>query len=126
MNTERVVVITGAAGGIGALLAGCFLRNGDTVIATDVSDEALKALAERTGRHSELHTIAADIFAEPDTEQARKTFPAALLEAQRNARALRRDQKLEDLVGTVFFLASSDADFITGQAVNVDGGKFTP
>ncbi|MEV1178874.1 hypothetical protein [Nonomuraea sp. NPDC049784] len=63
MNTERVVVITG---GIGALLPGRFPRNGDTVIATAVSDEAPKASAERTGRRSELRTIAAGISSEVD------------------------------------------------------------
>jgi NAD(P)-dependent dehydrogenase (short-subunit alcohol dehydrogenase family) len=26
-------------------------------------------------------------------------------------------------VGSVFFLASPDADFISGQTLNVDGGK---
>jgi NAD(P)-dependent dehydrogenase (short-subunit alcohol dehydrogenase family) len=38
-------------------------------------------------------------------------------------RALKRDEQPEDLVGAVFFLASPDADFITGQIINVDGGK---
>ena len=38
-------------------------------------------------------------------------------------RALSRDQYPEDLVGTVMFLASTASDFITGQTINVDGGK---
>jgi 3-oxoacyl-[acyl-carrier protein] reductase len=38
-------------------------------------------------------------------------------------RALDRDQYPEDLVGTVMFLSSSASDFITGQTINVDGGK---
>ena len=42
--------------------------------------------------------------------------------AQRNGRALERDQNAEDLVGPVFFLASTDAGFITGQTLDVDGG----
>src|SRR5712692_355509 len=43
--------------------------------------------------------------------------------AQAAGRALGRDQYPEDLVGTVMFLASSASDFITGQTINVDGGK---
>jgi 3-oxoacyl-[acyl-carrier protein] reductase len=38
-------------------------------------------------------------------------------------RALRRPQYPDDLVGTVMFLSSAASDFITGQTVNVDGGK---
>lgn len=38
-------------------------------------------------------------------------------------RALNRDQYPEDLVGTVMFLSSAASDFITGQTINVDGGK---
>jgi len=40
-----------------------------------------------------------------------------------NGRALERAQYPEDLVGTVMFLASAASDFMTGQTVNVDGGK---
>ena len=38
-------------------------------------------------------------------------------------RALERAQTPEDLVGAVMFLSSSASDFITGQTINVDGGK---
>jgi 3-oxoacyl-[acyl-carrier protein] reductase len=38
-------------------------------------------------------------------------------------RAIPRDQVPEDLVGTVMFLSSAASDFITGQTINVDGGK---
>lgn len=244
MQDNRVVVITGAAGGVGAALVERFLANGDTVIATDLSDKALEQLREGFSSDAELITAAADIsteagceglanlareqagrvdvlvncagwfpitpFEEIDpqewqrvldinltgsylttrtllplmkergwgriinfgsgsvfdgtrfqvhyvaakagivgftrslarevgdygitanviapgltvTEPVRKTFPVEVLEAQRFGRALKRDEEPEDLVGPVFFLASPDARFVTGQTINVDGGKF--
>jgi NAD(P)-dependent dehydrogenase (short-subunit alcohol dehydrogenase family) len=44
-------------------------------------------------------------------------------EATKLTRAIPRDEKPEDLVGTVSFLASDDAAFITGQTLVVDGGS---
>jgi NAD(P)-dependent dehydrogenase (short-subunit alcohol dehydrogenase family) len=44
-------------------------------------------------------------------------------EASRASRALARDERPEDLVGAVSFLASADAAFITGQTLVVDGGS---
>jgi NAD(P)-dependent dehydrogenase (short-subunit alcohol dehydrogenase family) len=44
-------------------------------------------------------------------------------EITRTTRAIPRDEKPEDLVGTVSFLASDDAAFMTGQTLVVDGGS---
>lgn len=44
-------------------------------------------------------------------------------EITRATRAIPRDEKPEDLVGTVSFLASEDAAFLTGQTLVVDGGS---
>ncbi len=44
-------------------------------------------------------------------------------EITRMTRAIQRDEKPEDLVGAVSFLASEDAAFMTGQTVVVDGGS---
>ena len=41
----------------------------------------------------------------------------------RRTRAISRDEKPEDLVGAVSFLASEDAAFMTGQTMVVDGGS---
>ena len=38
-------------------------------------------------------------------------------------RAIERNQVPEDLVGAVLFLSSPASDFMTGQTINVDGGK---
>jgi NAD(P)-dependent dehydrogenase (short-subunit alcohol dehydrogenase family) len=44
-------------------------------------------------------------------------------ERTRLTRAIQRDETPEDLVGTVSFLASDDAAFLTGQTLVVDGGS---
>jgi len=244
MEQDRIVVITGAAGGVGSVLVDRFLTNGDTVIATDAVKEALEKISEDREAGARLVTAPADITAEAEcaeladlvrekagrvdvlvncagyfpfapfeemsasewrqvidvnltgtflmsqamlplmkesgwgrivnfgsgsvfdgtanqshyvaakagvvgfsrslarevgrygitvnvvtpgltvTKAVRDSFPAEILEAQRNGRAIKRDEVPEDLVGPVFFLASPDADFISGQTLNVDGGKF--
>lgn len=40
-----------------------------------------------------------------------------------NTRVLKRAEYPEDLVGTAIYLASTDSDFMTGQALVVDGGN---
>jgi len=44
-------------------------------------------------------------------------------EGSLRSRAIPRDEQPEDLVGTVSFLASDDAAFMTGQTLVVDGGS---
>jgi len=44
-------------------------------------------------------------------------------EPSRASRAIARDERPDDLVGAVSFLASEDAAFITGQTLVVDGGS---
>ncbi len=56
------------------------------------------------------------------TETMLGIIPPALLEARREQRPIKRHQVAEDVVGAVLFLASDDAEFVTGQTVNVDGG----
>ena len=144
MKTGRIVVVTGAAGGMGKLFVQRFLAHGDTVIATDTGEEGLAKLSAELGG-DRLFTRAADISSEHDTlavadlardkagridvtpgltvtAAVKKLFSEEILERAVEARAIRREEKAEDLVGAVFFLASPDADFLSGQTLNVDGG----
>lgn len=243
MRTGRSVVVTGAAGGMGALIVQRFLENGDIVIATDVGDEQLRALKDAQAPDAPLHVVGGDVSDEADcarvadlarkaagrvdvlvnaagffpvqpfdtltaadfrkvvdvnltgvflmikavtpllrgrgwgrivtigsastfegvadqvpyvaakaglfgmsrslarvlgkdgitvnivtpgltlTPPVKQTMPAEMIEQQVKLRAIPRDQRAEDLVGAVFFLASPDADFMSGQTINVDGGK---
>jgi len=56
-----------------------------------------------------------------DTPSNEALPPEILQDAQR-ARALRRAGTAQDLVGATRFLASSGAEFVTGQSIVVDGG----
>jgi 3-oxoacyl-[acyl-carrier protein] reductase len=57
-------------------------------------------------------------------EQQKKMLSEEYLAPRRAARAIKRDQYPEDLVGAIVFLSSPDSDFITGQTLNVDGGTW--
>lgn len=56
--------------------------------------------------------------------QERRGMPAgAYLQSRVEEKVpLRRHATVEDVAGVVAFLCSSEADYITGQAINIDGG----
>jgi NAD(P)-dependent dehydrogenase (short-subunit alcohol dehydrogenase family) len=57
------------------------------------------------------------------TAPVKRGMSTSLIEGQRALRAVKRDERPEDLAGPVFFLASPEANFISGQMLVVDGGK---
>src|ERR1051325_10362967 len=57
-------------------------------------------------------------------EDPKRQLSEEYLAPRRQARAIKRDQYPEDLVGAIVFLASADSDFVTGQTLNVDGGTW--
>lgn len=40
------------------------------------------------------------------------------------SRSIKREMLPQDLLGTLMFLITPDSDFLTGQTINVDGGKY--
>lgn len=71
-----------------------------------------RSLAREFGAYGiTVNTVAPGLSVTPPV---RKNFPEEVLKRSRDGRALKRDEVPEDLVGTAFFLASPEADFITG------------
>lgn len=64
---DKVVVITGAAGGIGKALTGRFLEEGARVCAVDLSEEKLEDLNSEFDSHKNLFTAVTDISKEDST-----------------------------------------------------------
>ena len=60
-------------------------------------------------------TVSDGLHGHPDYDEA--------LEMNRNTRIFQRDMLPDDLIGTVLYLASPDSDFLTGQMINIDGGR---
>jgi len=80
-----------------------------------------RSLANALGQHN--ITVNAITPGITDTPPILALFPAAVLDKQAEARAIKRRETADDLVGAVIFLASDDAAFIAGQTINVDGGN---
>jgi NAD(P)-dependent dehydrogenase (short-subunit alcohol dehydrogenase family) len=85
-------------------------------------DAMTRALAREVGDDGiRVNTIAPGLTMSEKVE-ARREDLAANVEMSLTARAFKRDELPDDLVGTAVFLASADSDFMTGQTIVVDGG----
>ncbi len=91
MQQDRVVVITGAAGGMGSVLVDRFLANGDTIVAADTKGESLETLRGKRDAGAKLVIVEADISEEGGLRQARRRRP-------RHGRADRRARQLRGLL----------------------------
>ncbi|HLG73450.1 MAG TPA: glucose 1-dehydrogenase [Chloroflexota bacterium] len=56
------------------------------------------------------------------SERAKAVYPEADMQSRAQDRRFKREQRPEDLVGTMIFLCSDASRFVTGQTLNVDGG----
>lgn len=81
-----------------------------------------RSLSREVGQHNITVNAVTPGFTLSDTQVA-SSGDYARRNAPDESRALKRHQYPEDLVGAVMFLCSDGSDFITGQTVNVDGGK---
>jgi NAD(P)-dependent dehydrogenase (short-subunit alcohol dehydrogenase family) len=53
------------------------------------------------------------------------SWEGAVAQNNVNSRAIKREALPDDLCGTLVYLCSADSDFVTGQALVVDGGSVT-
>ena len=82
-----------------------------------------RALAREVGRDNITVNALAPGFTLSEGILANPEHMKRDREAMNRTRAIPRDQHPRDLVGTVSFLASDDAAFLTGQTIVVDGGS---
>lgn len=116
MNKQRNVVVTGALGGMGALVVERFPADGDTVVATDTQAAALGRLTSGHPADARLHTIVAGYlptqsFAETAAADFRKVVDIDL------AGVLPMIKAIQPL------MRGRGRGRIVTIAVNVDGGK---
>jgi NAD(P)-dependent dehydrogenase (short-subunit alcohol dehydrogenase family) len=79
-----------------------------------------RALATEVGEDGvTVNAIAPSLVRTPGTEL---TEHGEAFDEVAQAQVIKRIQEPEDLVGTMSFLASDDAAFITAQTISVDGG----
>ena len=75
------------------------------------------------GREVGAYGICVNAIAPGLVEHEGQNAPPALTALQLKERSIKRLQTPEDLMGTLVFLCTSDSDFMTGQAIVVDGGS---
>jgi NAD(P)-dependent dehydrogenase (short-subunit alcohol dehydrogenase family) len=87
-----------------------------------------RALASELGPHGiTVNAISPGLTRTPGTVARAPRAGLATMDEEfafvANMQAIKRGEVPDDLVGTVSFLTSDDAAFITGQTLNVDGGR---
>ena len=84
-------------------------------------DGMTKALGCEWGKHGITVNALTPGMTQSETQVASSS--GNYLATRVAGRAIERVQVPDDLVGAVMFLSSPASDFMTGQTINVDGGK---
>jgi 3-oxoacyl-[acyl-carrier protein] reductase len=80
-----------------------------------------RALAREVGAHNICVNALSPGLTLSETQLA--TSPQSYISAHEEGRALKRVQVPDDLLGPLTFLLAPASDFMTGQTINVDGGR---
>ncbi|MEO5882021.1 MAG: 3-oxoacyl-ACP reductase family protein [Caldimonas sp.] len=83
-----------------------------------------RALASELGRHNVLVNSVAPGFTLSDGVHRNPALVEGVRESSLRGRVLARDMVPADLVGAVEFFAGSQAAFVTGQTLVIDGGAY--
>jgi NAD(P)-dependent dehydrogenase (short-subunit alcohol dehydrogenase family) len=83
-----------------------------------------RALARELGEHGiRVNTLAPGFTLSDTVLRENPGHVQTARDRAIQARALRRDEHPQDLLGALIFLSSADSDFVTGQTIAVDGGN---
>ena len=112
MNNNYSILLTGAAGGIGSVIAEHFAASGARLLLTDLNNAALNGLAERLhSQHGvEVQTTAADLTSESGRRRITAAAQAFQVNVMINSAGYNRFGLLADI---------SDADVETIFSINV-------
>ena len=85
-------------------------------------DAMTKALARELGEHGITVNTIAPGFTMSEQIEAQREKLEFYVNLSLASRSIKREQTPDDLLGALIYLASPASDFVTGQAIVVDGG----
>lgn len=119
-------MIKAGGGKVVNIASGTFYYGAPGLSHYTASKGAVMALTRCHGRELGDKNIQVNAIAPGLTESEGITANAAFDMARAPTiatRSIKREMLPEDLMGTLLYLTSSDSNFVTGQTLNVDGGK---
>ena len=116
-HAGKVVVVTGAAQGLGRACAERFLKDGARVLACDIAAEVLARTADELAALGEVKAITADVTRREDVDRAVATAVEAFgrIDVMLNNAGIARTQELLDI---------TEGDFDDVIGVNLKGAFF--